>query len=180
MLFRRLTVAATVCLAAGCTQPTPEPTPPPVSTPAPSPAPSPPPTVTQPSYDNWMDAPATPGDWTLRTDSAGTVALFGEPQTDARFSMRCNASNRTVTIMRAGTGTGEVPMRIRTETLDRMLTANAMNTQLPVLSASLPARDPLLAAMALSKGRFAVETQGLPTLYIPAWPEMTRVIEDCL
>jgi len=34
--------------------------------------------------------------------------------------------------------------------------------------------------MALSKGRFAVETQGLETLYVPAWPEMTRVIEDCL
>jgi hypothetical protein len=33
--------------------------------------------------------------------------------------------------------------------------------------------------MALSKGRFAVQTLGLPALYIPAWPEITRVIEDC-
>ncbi|MGE5953581.1 MAG: hypothetical protein ACM308_08200 [Qipengyuania vulgaris] len=40
-------------------------------------------------------------------------------------------------------------------------------------------KSPLLDAMALTKGRFAVETPGLPTLYLPAWAEVTRVIEDC-
>ena len=32
---------------------------------------------------------------------------------------------------------------------------------------------------AFSKGRFAIETPGLATLYVPSYPEITRVIEDC-
>jgi len=43
----------------------------------------------------------------------------------------------------------------------------------------LSARDPLLDAIAFSRGRFALEAAGLETLYLPAWPELSRVIEDC-
>jgi hypothetical protein len=45
--------------------------------------------------------------------------------------------------------------------------------------AELAASDPLLDAMAFTKGRFAVETAGQETLYVPAYPEISRVIEDC-
>ena len=44
---------------------------------------------------------------------------------------------------------------------------------------SLDARDPLLDAMIFSRGRFAVEAGALPTLYLPSWPEMGKVVEDC-
>ncbi len=47
------------------------------------------------------------------------------------------------------------------------------------MAVAIPARDPILDAMALTKGRFAIEAQGTQTLYIPAWAEVTRVIEDC-
>jgi hypothetical protein len=70
-------------------------------------------------------------------------------------------------------------MRIRTETAERLLTANSQSDGRPMLVATLQARDPLLDAIALSRGRFAVETGGLETLYLPAWPEITRVVEDC-
>jgi hypothetical protein len=33
--------------------------------------------------------------------------------------------------------------------------------------------------MAYSRGRFMVETAGLPALYLPSWPEVTRVVDDC-
>ncbi len=172
----------TVCAGiAGCSPPAPEPSPPPVAAPTPTPTPAPPPpVVSQPVYDDWMDAPQTPGDWSIMADSTGTMARFGEPGREPRFALRCNPAGRTVSILRAGSAAGDVPMRIRTETLDRMLTAQQVGDQLPALRTDLPARDRLLPAMALSKGRFAVETQGLETLYVPAWPEMTRVIEDCL
>jgi hypothetical protein len=49
----------------------------------------------------------------------------------------------------------------------------------PRLVGTIPARDPLLDAMAFSKGRFAVEVTGGAPLYVPAYPEVTRVIEDC-
>ncbi|MDX1704632.1 MAG: hypothetical protein R3235_10110, partial [Altererythrobacter ishigakiensis] len=48
-----------------------------------------------------------------------------------------------------------------------------------LVAANLPANDPLLDAMAITKGRFAIEVEGMEPLYIPAWAEVTRVIEDC-
>lgn len=70
-------------------------------------------------------------------------------------------------------------MRIRTETTERLLTASPSSDGRPLLIVELGAQDRLLDAMAFSRGRFAVETGGLPTLYLPAWAEVTRVIEDC-
>lgn len=179
---RALAVIACAGVAA-CTPPAPEPTPPPVTAPSPAPTPTPappPPPPPQPVYDNLLDAPLTPGDWTYRTDSSGTIALFGQPRGEPDFALRCNPASRTVSLLRAGTGMGEVALRIRTEALDRVLTARQLGDQLPTLRTDLPATDPLLAAMAFSKGRFAVEAEGQRTLYIPAWPEITRVVEDCL
>jgi hypothetical protein len=43
---------------------------------------------------------------------------------------------------------------------------------------SLGARDPLLDAMAFSRGA-AVEVAGLPALVLPADPAISRVVEDC-
>ena len=67
-------------------------------------------------------------------------------------------------------------MRILTETTTRLLDAEPSGANLAV---SLSARDSLLDAMAFSKGRFAVEATGQPTLYLPSWIEVSRVIEDC-
>jgi hypothetical protein len=47
------------------------------------------------------------------------------------------------------------------------------------LVARLAAGDRLLDAMAYTKGRFAVEAGGMEALYVPAWPEVVRVIDDC-
>ena len=47
------------------------------------------------------------------------------------------------------------------------------------LAVTLDARDPLLDAMAFSRGRFAIEVAGQPALYLPSWSEVGRVIEDC-
>jgi len=69
-----------------------------------------------------------------------------------------------------------VSMRVLTETTSRVLDAAPDGGS---VAAVLPARDPLLDAMAFSKGRFAVEVAGLPTLYLPSWIEVSRVIEDC-
>lgn len=178
MSYRRAAIVTASCLAlACCAQPAPEPTPPP-PTPTPTPTPTPPP-VAQPAYENWMDAPATPGDWYFRTLDGGSQATFGPAQSEAVFALTCDRAARTITMTRAGGGSGPAAMRLRTETVDRTLAAQPAGTGRSMIAATLPATDPLLAAMAFSKGRFAVETQGLPTLYIPSWPEVTRVIEDC-
>ena len=81
--------------------------------------------------------------------------------------------------MRAGKASAPVQAYIRTESVDRPLTMTQADANLPVVLIALPARDPLLDAMAVTRGRFAVETEGMPTLYLPPWAEVTRVIEDC-
>jgi len=43
----------------------------------------------------------------------------------------------------------------------------------------LQPRDPLLDQIAFSRGRFTIEVAGQPPLYLPSWPEISRVIEDC-
>lgn len=178
MSYRRALAVATTCLAlASCVTPAPEPAPPP---PAPEPAPAPaPPPVAPPAYDNWMDAPATPGDWYFRSTAGGSQAVFGPTNSAAIFALTCDRAARTITMTRAGSAAGATAMHVRTETRERAVPAQQAGTGLSMLAATLPASDPLLAAMAFSKGRFAVETQGLATLYIPSWPEVTRVIEDC-
>jgi hypothetical protein len=117
-----------------------------------------------------MDAPITPGDWRY---SAGT-ATFAAPDGSALLAMRC--AGGAFSIDRAGAVAAAPSFVVRSETVERSLIPTSAGAW---ISASVPAQDPLLDAMAFSKGRFAVENAGLPTLYVPSYPEVTRVIEDC-
>jgi hypothetical protein len=126
-----------------------------------------------------MDMPATPGNWTYRFSPAGGTAVFGEASSEPRFSMRCDRVQRAVLLERAGQGAGQMPVTIHSEFITRVVASNPVAGAQPIIEVRLATNDKLLDAMALSKGRFAVETPGLPTLYLPAWPEVTRVIEDC-
>lgn len=176
----RLTLASVIVLGiAACSAPAPEATPAP---PAARPTPIPTPVATTapvPASGTWMDAPQTAGDWFYRTGGGTTRALFGAGGSDARFAITCQPGQRRVTLARAGTASGPVPMTIRTETVSRAVTATPDTGAVPSLIATLGSSDPLLDAIAFSKGRFAVEVPGQAPLFLPAWPEITRVIEDC-
>ncbi|KRA82946.1 hypothetical protein [Altererythrobacter sp. Root672] len=123
------------------------------------------------SFDHWLDNPATPGNWTYRNGTA----LFSDSSGGALLALRCDRAAGAVEIVRAGQVTA-AEIIVRAETMERGLSARSAPAG---VAAQIPARDPLLDAMAFSKGRFAVEVVGLPTLYAPAYPEVTRVIEDC-
>ena len=47
------------------------------------------------------------------------------------------------------------------------------------VTVTLSARLPVLDAIAYSRGRFVIEVPGQPPSYLPAWPEVARVVEDC-
>jgi hypothetical protein len=110
-----------------------------------------------------------------------SVARFGNDM----LVLSCNRDAGAVTLIRQGADAvavesgGQVPMTIQTATVSRTLSGNTEPGPPPVIALALPARDGLLDAMAFSRGRFAVETAGLPTLYVPSWTEVSRVIEDC-
>lgn len=168
-----LTFAIAACVPAPDSTPAPGPTPA-ASLPAPSPTPTPSPTTA--SVDNWIDAPQTEGNWTYRLGEGSSSALFGQAQQGARFTITCDRISRRISLARAAGTDSSTVMTIRTETQDRTLPASA---QSGTVVANLPATDALLDAMALTRGRFAVEMPGASALYLPAWAEVTRVIEDC-
>lgn len=156
--------------------------PPPVQRPAPPPAapPPPPPAPEEPQYDTYLDAPQTPGTWTYADETGETLALFGVAE-EYRFIVRCDKSTKRIGLGFVGRypRTDERPMQITTETVSRTLDAQTLRTNHLLLTAELDPRDSLLDAMAITKGRFAVEVEDESTLYLPAWVEISRVIEDC-
>ena len=144
--------------------------------PAPTPAPEPPPpapVLPAPPPLAWQDAPLSPGDWSYRSEGAGSLASYGAAGGPA-FLFRCDAG-RSISLVRAGATSG-TSLAIRTSFGSRALPATV---QPAGLVASLAAADPLLDQMVFSRGRFAVQAEGQPLLILPAWPEPARVIEDC-
>ena len=119
--------------------------------------------------------PATPGDWTWSMEGSRSVARFA----GGALVLACDRANQTVTLSRPGAAPGPVAMSIQTSALMQPLTGKPQTGSPPMIVIAFAARDRALDAMAFSRGRFVVETAGLPTLYVPSWPEVTRVIEDC-
>lgn len=155
---------------------------PPVATTARAPAPRPsvataparPAPLPAPADTNWMDAPLTPGRWSYEHRGNLTLAVFSG---QASFAIQCWRPLAQVSLILPGPGGGAAA--IQTETAARTLPLADSGGEIPTALATLAANDPLLDAMALSKGRFAVEAAGKPPLYLPSHAEVSRVIEDC-
>ena len=113
------------------------------------------------SFEAGKLLPLTPGQWTYAASATGSEARYG-----AAFSLRCDRATRTVIISRPGAA--PTVLTIATDSVTR---------NLPV-GGRLLANDPLLDAIAFSRGRFVVAGGGV-TLAIPSWPEAARSIEDC-
>ena len=166
IVSRNLTLGlplALLVLVSACSEQRVVPAPRPTQTATPAPAPP------RPAVD-WRQARATPGNWVWSNAGGRSIARFA----DGLFTLRCEQGN--VVIARRGSGEGQTPMSISTSSMTRTLSATGSASE---ISVALAARDPLLDAMAFSRGHFAVEVVGLAPLYVPSWPEVSRVIEDC-
>ena len=113
------------------------------------------------SFEAGKLLPLTPGQWTYAASATGSEARYG-----AAFSLRCDRATRTVIISRPGAAPTVLTIATDSDTRN-----------LPV-GGRLLANDPLLDAIAFSRGRFLV-SEGGATLAIPTWPEAARSIEDC-
>jgi hypothetical protein len=148
----------------------------------PTPAPARPAPLPASADANWADALLTPGAWryTDYGQGMGKRSLFSDPDDTFYFSLSCVTQPNGPEILLARTGRPQKPtlaMTIRTETMERTLSAQQGTPAM--IAIAVPAADPLLDAMALSKGRFAVEVEGEATLILPSHAEVSRVIEDC-
>jgi hypothetical protein len=133
--------------------------------------------VQEQSYANYLDAPQTPGTWMYRNQSNGGMALYSGTSGTALFMLECDRIAAHVSLFRATNGSApQVAATITSETVTRNLQLTPAG---PGHIVNLSPRDPLLDAMAITKGRIAIGVEGERTLYLPAWVEISRVIEDC-
>jgi hypothetical protein len=151
-------------------RPAPAPPPPP---PVPAPAPAP------PAYDNWIDAPETPGEWRYGQAGAVSRASFIAPSGAPLFAMQCDRGTRDLVFMVNGQARSNTALMIRTGTTERVLRLQADMAETGGAAARIAPDDPLLDAMAFTRGRFAVEAENAVPLFLPSWAEVSRVIEDC-
>lgn len=153
----------------------------PAPVPQPKPQPTPPvaeaPKPVRPAGD-WIDWPIETGTWVYRTDTRGSLALFGLEGADATVTLRCDRARSSIILSVAG-NSAQGSMLVRTSSAMKTLPTIPASTGPAYLAAEISPRDPILDAIAFSRGRFAIEVSGLRPMAIPNWAEMARVIEDC-
>lgn len=174
MKFRLLPVAALLAFSA-CTAPSPPP--------APQPAPLPKPVIITPVQTpkepagEWVDWPLAPGDWVYRQDQRGSIALFGPIGANALVTLRCDRTLRKVYLAREGRSVG--PIVIRSSSAMKEFASAPTGGTPPYIATEIAPSDPILDAMALSRGRIAINVAGQQPIAIPSWAEITRIVEDC-
>ena len=114
------------------------------------------------NYEFGKSLPLAVGQWSYVATATGGEARFGN-----HLSLRCDKPTRTVTISRPAT-----PVAALTVVTD-------MQTRTIAPNGRLSAYDPLLDAMAFSRGRILVSGGSAVVLAVPSWPEVARAIEDC-
>ena len=132
--------------------------------------------VAQPGAFNVESMTALAGSWTYRSFPGGSEAAFADAG-GTRLTLRCIRASRIVSIARSGVLAAAPALTVWTSSLSRAVPARFDATR--TLTADLASTDPLLDAIALSRGKFATSALGAPPAAYPAWGEPTRVIEDC-
>lgn len=114
------------------------------------------------TFDAGKRLPIPPGQWTYMVTQTGSEARYG-----GHLLLRCERATRSVVIARPGAPAGA--LTIVTDLLTKALPPSGRVT----------AGDPILDAIAFSRGRFLVAGGLSPVLAVPSWPEPARAIEDC-
>jgi hypothetical protein len=114
------------------------------------------------SFETGKALQLAPGQWSYVATATGSEARFG-----TQFSLRCDRTTRVVTI--SSLVQPSAPITIATSSVTKDISVGGR----------LTASDPLLDAIAFSRGRILVRAGTGPLMALPSWPEAARSIEDC-
>ena len=122
---------------------------------------------------------ATPvaGEWTYSALNDGSEARFTDTTAVPQLILSCTRSTRHVIVSKMAVGAAPY-MNIWTSSQQRSI-PSSYNPATGRLVVELNANDALLDAMATSRGRLGVAAGTQPSLVVPPWPELARVVEDC-
>lgn len=163
-------------LVASCAAP-PKPAPVPAPVPAPAPAPAPPPLPKPPA--DWRDAAQTAGTWRWGMVAGRSTASFVGVGGAPLATLTCDRTTARVLLARRGDAAGSVAMALTSTFGTRPLYSDPLRGSPGWVVAELHTNDPMLDSIVFSRGRFALDVAGLEPLYLPSWPEISRVVEDC-
>ena len=113
-----------------------------------------------------------------RRDDRGSTAVFGPTGQNAVVSLRCDLQNRRIYVSREATAPGQ-RIVIRTSSSMKEFAAKPTGGTPGYLASEIMPMDAILDAMAFSRGRILVESDGHQPVILPAWAEITRIVEDC-
>ena len=117
------------------------------------------------------------GSWAYAATPDGSEATFSNASGAVQLTVHCARATRRVRIAKAASAAAPL-LSVWTSSLTRSVPSR-FDPATGRLTIDLATYDPLLDAMATSRGRvgFGVGTE--PALVVPAWAEAARVIEDC-
>ena len=130
-----------------------------------------------PIASNLEYAEAAAGSWAYATTSEGSEATFSNASGQPQLTIRCTRSSRQISLLKAAAAASP-SLWVWTSSQKKALPATYDSASGRV-SANVQAFDPLLDAIAASRGRIGFSSSGLAALVIPPWAEVGRVIEDC-
>ena len=124
-------------------------------------------------------ATATPlaGNWTYSAVTGGSEATFANTSAQPQLTITCARATRQVTLSKPASAAAPF-FSVWTTAQTRQL-PSSYNPATGKLSATLAAFDPLLDAIAFSRGRVEFSVGEQAALVIPSWAEAARVVEDC-
>ena len=118
-----------------------------------------------------------PGDWSYARLADGSEAVFSNASNYPQLWVHCTRALRRVSIARPAAGAAAA-INVWTSSATRTV-ASSFSAATGRLTIELGSYDPLLDAIATSRGRIGFAIGSGPPLVVPAWPEVARVIEDC-
>ena len=118
-----------------------------------------------------------PGNWTFAATADGSEATFTDANSQPQLSLRCVRSIRRVILSKPATAAATT-IGVWSSTASKSWPAT-FDSATARLSAQIANWDPVLDAVAYSRGRFAVAAAGQQPLVVPAWADISRIVEDC-
>jgi hypothetical protein len=118
------------------------------------------------------------GEWFAKTERDVPMALFGPPDSESLFSVRCEGGR--LVFARSGIPQGRARrMALMAAGDTRRMDATAVEEPLPRVTASLPASDPFAETLASADQPISVRIDGGPALRIPAHEHFRGVAANC-
>jgi hypothetical protein len=130
-----------------------------------------------PAVADLTTAMPAPGNWTYGPVTGGTEAIYSDNSGRPQLWLHCTRATRQVTVSKPAAAAAP-SISIWTSTMVRAVPAS-FKPATGRLNIEIASYDPLLDAMAFSRGRIGFSVGSQAALVVPPWEEVARVVEDC-